>query len=90
MDAFPSEEMAQRFHGKYLDRSIWIGTMSLMISEEVIANVIKNRTDIILNDEKISTREKLTRIDEITIITKDIQLWGEVESVYNELSESEW
>lgn len=60
-----------------------------MISEEVIANVIKNRTDIILNDEKISTREKLTRIDEITIIAKDIQLWGEVESVYNELSESE-
>jgi hypothetical protein len=60
-----------------------------MISEEVIANVIKNRTDIVLNDEKISTREKLTRIDEISIIARDIQLWGEVELLYNELSESE-
>lgn len=63
--------------------------MLVMISEEVIANVIKNRTDIILNDEKISTREKLTRIDEISIIARDIQLWGEVELLYNELSESE-
>jgi hypothetical protein len=60
-----------------------------MISEEVIANVIKNRTDIVLNDEKISTRETLTRIDEISIIARDIQLWGEVELLYNELSESE-
>jgi len=63
--------------------------MLVMISEEVIANVIKNRTDIVLNDEKISTREKLTRIDEISIIARDIQLWGEVELLYNELSESE-
>lgn len=60
-----------------------------MISEEVIANVIKNRTDMILNDDKISTKEKLLRIDEIIIISKDIRLWGEVELLYNELSESE-
>lgn len=63
--------------------------MLVMISEQVVANVIKNRTDIVLNDEKISTREKLTRIDEISIIARDIQLWGEVELLYNELSESE-
>lgn len=60
-----------------------------MISEEVIANVIKNRTDMILNDDRISTKEKLLRIDEITIIAKDIKLWGEVELLYNELGESE-
>ena len=58
-----------------------------MVSEEVIANVIKNRSDAVVSDDNMSVREKLIRIDEISRIAKDIKLWGEVELIYNELGE---
>jgi len=58
-----------------------------MVSEEVIANVIKNRSDAVVSDDNMSVREKLIRIDEISRMAKDIKLWGEVELIYNELGE---
>ena len=60
-----------------------------MIEEDLLANIIHNRTDEIMSSEKLSTKEKIARLDELRILFQSILFRNEIINLYDELSESQ-
>lgn len=59
-----------------------------MIEEDLLVNIVRNRTDALLANDKIGTREKIIRLDELRLLFESISFRNELIKLQDELSES--
>lgn len=58
-----------------------------MIEEDLLVNIVRNRTDALLANDKIGTREKIIRLDELRLLFESISFRNELIKLQDELSE---
>ena len=59
-----------------------------MIEEDLLVNIVRNRTDALLANDKIGTREKIIRLDELRLLFESISFRNELIKLQDEIRES--